>query len=81
MTKRAKKRQPTQTPPEWADTLRKHDHELTRVRLLWRRGGGWYRPIVPVNLALEDLEVLEFEDWEELELDESHFEWGGTTRW
>src|SRR5690606_12137186 len=75
MTKRAKKRQPTQTPPEWADILREHDHKLTRVRMLWRRGGGRYRPLVPVNLALEDLEALEFEDWEELELDETHFEW------
>jgi hypothetical protein len=75
MTKRAKKRQPTQTPPEWADTFREHDHELTRIRMLWRRGGGRYRPIVPVNLALEDLEALDFEEWEELELDETHFEW------
>lgn len=52
-----------------------HDQELIRVRMLWRRGGGRYRPIVPVNLALEDIEGLEFEDWEELELDETHFDW------
>lgn len=75
MTKRAKKRQPTQTPPEWADMFRNHDHELTRVRMLWRRGNGRYRPIVPVNLALEEIEELEFEEWEELELDETHFDW------
>lgn len=79
MTKRAKKRQPTQTPPEWADIFREHDHELTRIRMLWRRGGGRYRPIVPVNLALEDLEALDFEEWEELELDETHFEWSTPT--
>ena len=75
MAKRAKKRHPTQTPPEWIDLFAEHDDDLTRVRMLWRRGGGRYRPLVPVNLALEDLETLDFEDWEDLELPETHFEW------
>ena len=74
-TKRAKKRQPTQTPPEWIDLFAEHDDDLHRVRMLWRRGGGRYRPLVPVNLALEDLERLDFDEWEELEMDETHFEW------
>ena len=43
--------------------------------MLWQRGGGRYRPIVPVNLALEDLEVLDFDEWEDLELPETNFDW------
>ena len=43
--------------------------------MLWRRGGGRYRPLVPVNLALEELELLDFEEWEDLELPETHFDW------
>ena len=70
MSKRARKRQPTQPPPEWAELFAEHDDALTRVRMLWRRGGGRYRPLVPVNLALEDLEALDFEEWEEMEMDE-----------
>ncbi|PRP96096.1 hypothetical protein [Enhygromyxa salina] len=75
MTKRAKKRQSTQTPSEWVDIFAEHDDALVRVRILWRRGGGRYRPIVPVNLTLEDLEVLDFEEWEDLELPETNFDW------
>jgi hypothetical protein len=78
-TKRARKRQPNQTPPEWADLFSTHDTSLTRVRMLWRRGGGKYRPLVPVNLALEDLEALDFEEWEDLELPETHYEWAVPT--
>jgi hypothetical protein len=79
ITKRARKRQPNQTPPEWAELFSTHDASLTRVRMLWRRGGGKYRPLVPVNLALEDLEALDFEEWEDLELPETHFEWAVPT--
>ena len=75
MSKRARKRQPTQPPPEWAELFSAHDDDLTRVRMLWRRGGGRYRPLVPVNLALEDLEALDFEEWEEMEMDETNFDW------
>ncbi len=75
MSKRAKKRQPTQTPSEWVDLFTEHDDVLMRIRMLWRRGGGRYRPLVPVNLALEDLEALDFDEWEELEMPETHFEW------
>jgi hypothetical protein len=78
-TKRARKRQPNQTPPEWAELFSAHDTNLTRVRMLWRRGGGRYRPLVPVNLALEDLEALDFEEWEDLELPETHYEWAVPT--
>jgi hypothetical protein len=77
--KRARKRQPNQTPPEWAELFSTHDSSLTRVRMLWRRGGGRYRPLVPVNLALEDLEALDFEEWEDLELPETHYEWAVPT--
>ena len=73
--KRARKREPTQTPPEWSELFRQHDQEMVRVRLLWRRGGGRYRPLVPINLALEELENAPFDEWEDLELSESHLDW------
>ena len=66
---------PTQTPSQWVELFSTHDAELIRVRMLWRRGGSRYRPLVPLNLALEELEQLDFDQWEELELPETHFEW------
>lgn len=78
-TKRPKKREPTQTPPEWIDLLGEFDHALTRVRLLWRRGQGRYRPLVPLSVAVEELDHAGMEEWDELELAETHYEWAVPT--
>lgn len=77
--KRSRKREPTQTPVEWPDLFREHDTRLLRVRLLWRRGGGRYRPLVPLTVALEDLDNASFEEWEDLEINETHFDWEQST--
>jgi len=54
-----------------------HDPKLARLRMLWRRGGGDYRPLIPAE-ALAD-EPDELTDWDSLELEETHFEWTAET--
>jgi hypothetical protein len=71
--KERRKRTTAGWPCEWATQLQEHDHELSRVRLLWRRGGGAYRPVVPLYVAIELVQTDE--DWDDLELEETHFEW------
>lgn len=56
------------TPSVWVDLLDEHDHELRRVRLMWRRGGGRYRPLVRPGIDPADLEHAPLADWETHEL-------------
>ena len=66
----------SQLPPrEWVDLLGEHDGNLERVRMLWRRGSGRYRPLVSWNVDLDDLEDQPLAEWEALELDEGHRRW------
>lgn len=63
------KRSLVSPPSAWFDLLLKHDLELGRVRLLWRRGAGPYRPLLAhadPNAAPDDPIG---------ELDETHFDW------
>jgi hypothetical protein len=63
------KRSPMAPPREWVELLQMHDLELNRVRMLWRRGAGRYRPMVAPSGP----------DFDEGELDgelaETHFDW------
>jgi hypothetical protein len=60
-------------PTRWVDLIEIHDHKLARVRMMWRRGGGEYRPMVPTEALADQAE--ETGDWDSLELEETHFEW------
>lgn len=60
-------------PSRWVDLIETHDQNLARVRMLWKRGGGEYRPMVPSEALADQAE--ESGDWDSLELDETHFEW------
>lgn len=60
-------------PTRWVDLIEMHDHNLARLRMMWRRGGGEYRPMVPTESLADQAE--ETGDWDSLELDETHFEW------
>ena len=63
------------TPTVWVDLLDEHDHDLTRVRLLWRRGGGRYRPMVRPDVDVAALEDASMSDWEAQELPEARPAW------
>ena len=53
------------------------DAELARVRLMWRRGGGRYRPMVRPDVDPNDLEEAPMSDWDANELPDAHPEWSG----
>jgi hypothetical protein len=63
----------TERPTDWVNLLLDHDEQLERVRMLWRRGGGAYRPMVPFDAAIDRLQTES--DWDRLELGETHFMW------
>lgn len=60
-------------PIKWVDLIEEHDLTLARVRMLWRRGGGEYRPMVPSEVLADQAE--ETGNWDALELEDTHFEW------
>ena len=57
-------------PAEWVESLIEHHHDLARVQMLWRRGAVPYRQVIPFDANPETPR-----DWDELELDDTHFEW------
>ncbi len=63
------------TPTAWVDLLDEHDHDLRRVRLYWRRGGGRYRPLVRPDVDVAALENAPLADWEANELPEAAPMW------
>lgn len=67
----------TTSPSAWVDALEEHDAELARVRLMWRRGGGRYRPMVRPDVDPNDLEEAPMSDWDANELPDAHPEWSG----
>lgn len=62
-------------PSAWVDVLEDFDAELVRVRLLWRRGGGRYRPMVRPDVDPETLEKAPMSDWDANELPGAHPQW------
>jgi hypothetical protein len=66
----------TPVPPiAWVDMLDEHDAELSRVRLLWRRGKGRYRPILRGDIDPATLENASMADWDGHELPEANLTW------
>ncbi len=63
------------TPSAWVDLLDEYDHELRRVRLFWRRGGGRYRPVVRPDVDLAALENAPLSEWEAHEYPEACATW------
>lgn len=65
-----------QVPPEdWVSSLEEYDDRLFRVRMLWRRGGGDYRPMTSESMPKEALDSPD--QWEGVELEGAHFDWQG----
>jgi hypothetical protein len=60
-------------PTRWVDLIEIHDQSLARLRMMWKRGGGEYRPMVPTEALADQAE--ETGDWDSLELEDTHFEW------
>jgi hypothetical protein len=63
------------TPAAWVDMLDENDADLARVRLLWRRGKGRYRPLVRDGIDPTELENASSTDWDACELPDSNLVW------